>query len=101
MKSLLTLLLVAPLAALHGTDYFVGKQRRDLGMGEGLTIQGSPRSAVRHCVFDNHNIRALSLNGDSPDIPVIPATSPHARARDGKPFGLDPSAFSLGVPWQR
>lgn len=24
---------------------------------------------------------------------LIPATSPHARAADGKPFGLDPAAF--------
>ena len=32
-----------------------------LGMGEGMTLGTCPRSVVRHCVFYNNNIRALSI----------------------------------------
>jgi hypothetical protein len=32
-----------------------------LGMGEGMTLNTCPRSVVRHCVFYNNNIRALSI----------------------------------------
>jgi hypothetical protein len=32
-----------------------------LGMGEGMSLGTCPRSVVRHCVFYNNNIRALSV----------------------------------------
>ena len=60
-----------------------------LGMGEGLALKDSPRSVVRHCVFYNNNIRALSVYGDKP---VAPVTITHnlvcavIPAKGGSPF---------------
>jgi hypothetical protein len=48
-----------------------------LGMGEGMSLNTCPRSVVRHCVFYNNNIRALSVMTDITGAQHDPVTVTH------------------------
>ena len=48
-----------------------------LGMGEGMSLHTCPRSVVRHCVFYNNNIRALSVMTDTTGALYDPVTVTH------------------------
>jgi len=48
-----------------------------LGMGEGMSLHTCPRSVVRHCVFYNNNIRALSIMTDTTGAQYDPVSVTH------------------------
>jgi parallel beta-helix repeat protein len=48
-----------------------------LGMGEGMSLNTCPRSVVRHCVFYNNNIRALSIMSDTTGAQHDPVSITH------------------------
>ena len=59
------------------TDALIENCVMILGMGEGMSLNTCPRSAVRHCVFYNNNIRALSVMTDTTGALHDPVTVTH------------------------
>ncbi len=59
------------------TDALVENCVMILGMGEGMSLNTCPRSVVRHCVFYNNNIRALSIMSDVSGVQHDPVTVTH------------------------